>query len=241
MGIWSHEPFGNDDARDWSLKLEQSTGFELIESTLDTALIVKADEYLGNTVALEAIVAAETIARLKGHFGVRNGYSQSVDEWVARARVVPSLELCRKAYRALDRIVTGPTELLETWCRDKDRDAWVKAIGDLKRRIRSSGLYPSAVDIALDIADELRKYPGHWTQGCIARQVNGHPCGEHNVDAASWSLKGHVFRRYAQYAFGDFGSAIGYPEVSYERWNDAPGRTVADVIALCEHVAGTAL
>jgi Domain of unknown function (DUF4259) len=111
-------------------------GFELIDSTLDTVLLVKADEYLHDSPALEAIVAAEAIARLQGNFGTRNACSRSVDKWVAKCGLVPSRELSQKAHRVLDRILTGPTDLLETWCRQEDRDSWIREIDALKTRIR---------------------------------------------------------------------------------------------------------
>ena len=135
MGTWSYESFGNDDACDWSYELEEVDSLSFIEATLD-AVLASGDEYLEAPEASQAIAAAEVIARLQGNFGVRDSYTQSVDEWVGRVKLVPPQELARKAHRALVRILQGPSELLELWQESDASTAWINAVSDLRARIR---------------------------------------------------------------------------------------------------------
>jgi hypothetical protein len=133
MGTWSHESFSNDTALDWALRLANTDDFHLIESTLRVVLRAKSKASLSETAGLEAIAAAEAIARLQGNF---DKPSKDVDQWVARVRLKPSKALCRKARGALDRILTPPSELLEGWVNPVIFRAWKKSVRALKRRVR---------------------------------------------------------------------------------------------------------
>jgi len=134
MGAWSHDSFGNDDACDWAYRLEECDGLSLIESTLDTVLAV-GDDYLESPEASEAIAAAEAVARLQGHFGICDSYSEILDAWVKKVQLKPSPALAAKAQRALDRILNEPSELLELWTDSDEGEAWTAAIKELRSRI----------------------------------------------------------------------------------------------------------
>jgi hypothetical protein len=137
MGTWSYESFGNDDAADWAADLEEAGDLEFVESTLDAVLDV-GKEYLEAPEAARAIAAAEAIARLQGRFGIRDAFSEAVDNWVNRGGVKPSPALAAKAQRALDRILTNPSELLELWEEAvEDVDNWKAAVQDLKARLKA--------------------------------------------------------------------------------------------------------
>jgi hypothetical protein len=134
MGAWSHESFGNDTACDWTGDLQEGDDLAPVEAALDAVLEV-GDDYLESPEACEAIAAAEVVARLQGHFGLRDAYSESLDEWVARVGIVPSPELASKARRALDRILVEPSELLELWEEGDDSGEWRASVNELKGRI----------------------------------------------------------------------------------------------------------
>jgi hypothetical protein len=134
MGAWSPESFGNDDACDWVYRLEETTDLRLIESTLDTVL-AKGGDYLEAAEAAEAIAAAEAVARLQGHFGSCDSYSETLDAWVRKLRLPPSLALAGKAQRALDRIVGEASELRELWDESDEGEAWTAAVKELRARI----------------------------------------------------------------------------------------------------------
>ncbi len=131
MGAWANDPFGNDTALDWVYGLEDAEDLSLIEATIQTVLDA-GDEYLEAPAGDEAIAAADVIARLKGRFYARSSYTESVDRWVAAHPIKPSPELVSKALKALDRILTEPSELLELW---EGNDDWRQQIAALKERL----------------------------------------------------------------------------------------------------------
>ena len=134
MGAWSHESFGNDDACDWAHQLADSTDLGVVESTLGTVVSIGGD-YLEAPQACEAIAAAEVVARLQGHFGLKDSYSDPVDKWVLKNKQLPSPSLVTKAQRALDRILSEPSELLELWHEGDEGTKWIGAVRDLRNRI----------------------------------------------------------------------------------------------------------
>jgi hypothetical protein len=136
MGAWSHESFGNDTAADWAAGLEASADLGYVENTLQSVLDA-GDDYLDADQACEAIAAAEVVARLQGNFGVRDAYSEAVDDWVERTRLVPGGVLAAKAHQVLDRIVSEPSELLELWEETEDASDWLSAVNELRARIKA--------------------------------------------------------------------------------------------------------
>jgi Domain of unknown function (DUF4259) len=135
MGAWSHESFGNDDASDWAARLAAYDDLGLVESTLDAVLEV-GDDYLEAPEASEAIAAAEVVARLQGNAGTPDTAPEEVDAWVERIQLLPSPGLAAKARRALDRVLAGPSELMERWDESGEADVWKTAVRELKDRIR---------------------------------------------------------------------------------------------------------
>jgi hypothetical protein len=134
MGAWSHESFGNDTACDWAGDLQEGDDIVPVEAALDAVLEV-GDDYLEAPEASEAIAAAEVVARLQGHFGLRDAYSESLDQWIAQRGITPSADLATKARQVLDRILSEPSELLELWEEDGEPGEWRAAVIALKDRI----------------------------------------------------------------------------------------------------------
>jgi hypothetical protein len=134
MGAWSHESFGNDDACDWLAQLEEQDDFSVVESAFDAVIDVGAD-YLEAPEACEAIAAAEVVARAQGNVGSQDDISQDIDAWLQRVKVKPSATVIAKARRALDRIQTEPSELMELWEESDDADAWRAAVKALAARV----------------------------------------------------------------------------------------------------------
>jgi len=136
MGAWDHTTFGNDDACDWGGDLRSCEDLSFVEETLDT-VIDTGEEYLEAPESSQAIAAAEVVARLQGHFGIRNAYTESVDEWVAAHPQMVRTALAMKVHVALDRILTQPSELLELWEESDDFMSWKDTITELKNRIQT--------------------------------------------------------------------------------------------------------
>ncbi len=134
MGAWGTGVFDNDTACDWAYGLEEQSGLALIERTLDTVLAA-AGEYLDASDAEEALAAIETIARLQGHWGVRNSYTANVDAWVEKAKLQPPPALARKAHAAIDRILGEDSEILELWEDSELLDEWKQEVDALRLRV----------------------------------------------------------------------------------------------------------
>lgn len=90
-------------------------------------------------------------------------------------------------------------------------------------------------EIAADIAKKLKEHPDTWTNGEFARDEDGFKCA--TSKGISWCILGHIQMRNG--GIGEsFSHAAGLQDTfELAEWNDAPGRTVAEVIALCEQVA----
>ncbi len=91
-------------------------------------------------------------------------------------------------------------------------------------------------EIAKSIAEELREHPERWCQGRPYQDANGNISSP--ISAHSCCLLGHIWLAGDD---GDlertFRAALPTFEYSIAHWNDAPDRTVEEVIQLCEKVA----
>jgi hypothetical protein len=136
MGAWGTGIFDNDTACEWAYGLKETNDLSLIESALDKVLKVGA-EYLDAREAEEALAAAETAARLKGNWGIRDSYTEKMDEWVETTRLTPPQALIEKALKAIERTLSGPSELLELWGEVEGFIAWEESVKDLSRRLKA--------------------------------------------------------------------------------------------------------
>jgi hypothetical protein len=134
MGAWSPQPFGNDTAADWAFGLVESDDLSYIEAVLDKVLDQGA-EYLEAPDAEEAVAAIEVIAKLQGKGTQRDAYTESVDAWVASSQQRPGPELLRKAGRAIDRILSGNSELLDLWQESDEAPAWQQSLAALRAAV----------------------------------------------------------------------------------------------------------
>jgi hypothetical protein len=136
MGAWGTGIFDNDTACDWAHDLKETSDLSLIESALDKVLNVGA-EYLDASEAEKALAAAETVARLKGNWGIIDSYTETMDMWVETTRLIPPQALIEKALKAIERTLSGPSELLELWGEGEDFTAWEESVKDLSRRLKA--------------------------------------------------------------------------------------------------------
>jgi hypothetical protein len=134
MGAWGTGIFDNDTACDWAYDLAESNDLSLIESAFDKVLNVGA-EYLDADEAQEALAAAEAIARLKGNWGIRDSYTETMDKWVETTGLAPPRALIEKAHKAIERVLYKPSELLELWGESDEFTAWEESVKDLSKRL----------------------------------------------------------------------------------------------------------
>lgn len=135
MGAWSTDPFGNDDACDWTYELLDCPNLSYIEATLDRVLAC-GGAHLGSMEASRAIAAIDTLARLQRRWGLRNAYTEDVDRWVESVQLTPDLALILKAHQVLDRIQSDPSWLLNEWRDSSSFEEWLEAMQDLRARVR---------------------------------------------------------------------------------------------------------
>src|SRR5690606_28848803 len=109
MGAWGELAFDNDTANDWAYGLDDVSDLSLVESAFDELEAI-GDEYLDQDVACCALAACEVLARLRGNFGYKNAYTETVDDWVAAHPLTPSKALLSRAASAIDRILADASE-----------------------------------------------------------------------------------------------------------------------------------
>lgn len=108
--------------------------------------------------------------------------------------------------------------------------------------------------VAAEIAREYREAPAKWIQDYICMDAEGVDWMDPDHEGAvCWCLRGAIDKRVPQGAgqvYLAFDRALGYDIASekehetlhFVAWNDRPGRTVEEVISLCDAVAhGAAL
>lgn len=134
MGAWSHEPFGNDTACDWSYGLEGQRDFSLIANTIQTVLENGA-EYLDADPATEAVAAVEVLAKALGRGTQTDSYTKEADAWVKSIAAKPSRELLSNASAALARILGPDSELRELWEEGDYFGDWESSIKALQSAI----------------------------------------------------------------------------------------------------------
>ena len=135
MGAWGANTFDNDTACDWTYDLEQAGDLSLVRKALARVTSV-GGEYLDSDVASTGLAACEVLARLKGHWGVRNAYTETIDKWVAAHKGEPPADLIAQALQVIDRVLMPPSELLELWS-EGDINEWQAAVADLRTRVAS--------------------------------------------------------------------------------------------------------
>lgn len=117
MGTWDVGPFDNDTAADFSGDLDEAPEGER-EGIIRDALLraIGTHDHLDQDIAVEAVAAAALVAaQCPGGEPVTTAYGPDLP--------VPRLstELRGLAARALNRVVTEPSELMELWG-ETDRD-----------------------------------------------------------------------------------------------------------------------
>ena len=134
MGAWSEDTFGNDTACDWIGTFLDDPGLDPVKSAIDE--VINNDDYLDSDEACDCLAACEVIARLQGNWGLRDAYSEDLDNWIeANPTTVPD-DLMRSADSAIEKNLGPDSELTELWDEDGRNDKWHSAMDDLRERVR---------------------------------------------------------------------------------------------------------
>lgn len=102
-------------------------------------------QYLPLHVTNEALAACEVIARLQGDFGEKDVSPESVDMWVQNNNLIVLPEIADLAIAVIDRILSGPSEALETWISDDSLKSWKANVVELKKQFSNLGLFISVL------------------------------------------------------------------------------------------------
>jgi len=131
MGTWSHEPFGNDAACDWAYALEGERDYAVVAQALHAALD-GGDDGLDADIAVEAIAAAEVLAKALGRGTQSDAYTEDVDAWLKALNVRPPEALPGQAIVALDRTLAPGSDLRELWMEGDGFERWETSVQALK-------------------------------------------------------------------------------------------------------------
>ncbi len=134
MGAWGELAFDNDTACDWAYELKNVDDLSLVETAFDEVEAI-GSEYLDQDLACNALAACEVLARLNGHPGYQNAYTENVDNWVAAYPIAPPPELIRRAANVIRRILGDQSELKDLWAESGDA-LWIKSVEELRRRVQ---------------------------------------------------------------------------------------------------------
>ena len=135
MGAWAEDAFGNDSACDWAGDFSDDPSIEKIEEAINN--VITSEEYIDSDNACEALVACEVVARLKGNWGEKSAYSESIDKWIESCGLTPGQDLISKAEAAIARILGENSELQELWDEDGINEKWHSEMNSLLMRLKS--------------------------------------------------------------------------------------------------------
>ena len=133
MGAWGAGTFENDTAADWAHGLDGQPNLDFVRLAMEAVLAVGGDD-LDADLACEGLAACEVIARLRGNWGERSPYNETVDNWVVAHPLKPDADVVGMAQQVIDRVLGQPSELRELW-EEAESDPWIAAVEDLRYRV----------------------------------------------------------------------------------------------------------
>lgn len=94
---------------------------------------------------------------------------------------------------------------------------------------------PTTAEVLEAAADRIAK-PGAWTQGTFARDTSGDRCAFNDPNASCFCAAGAIYRSASSFFIADplidrlgaWARKRGFRHLA--AWNDAPGRTQAEVV-----------
>lgn len=113
MGTWSAAAFDNDAASELVCALHRSEGLCLLETLFEQADDVGSS--LSESLALQVVAGCELLAGLTGERSYELDSHDQAAGWVDRQREQPSLDVLRKAARALMTVMNTFGEHPQLW------------------------------------------------------------------------------------------------------------------------------
>ena len=134
MGAWGSGIYDNDEALDFLSEIEGDLTLETLEYVLDK-LLEKGTGYLELSDAAASLVTADIVARILGHKGKVPEVAE-LKEQIAHIKAAPGKQLIDKGHRAVSRVLTEPSEMLELWQEADEFEGWKSSVEDLLRRLQ---------------------------------------------------------------------------------------------------------
>jgi hypothetical protein len=134
MGAWGSGILENDSAQDFIAAVLDETDLTTIEEAIERVLATGGD-YLEAPAAEEAIAAVSLIARLLNDDDEEAEDGDEIQDWISQCEQIPDDVLVEKASKALERILTDPSELLEQWQESDDFDVWERGVRALQKSL----------------------------------------------------------------------------------------------------------
>ncbi len=131
MGAWSYSPFGNDEACDWLIRVEEE-GHNAIRSALEAT---GGQDYLQEPEGSAAVAAAAYVAALCDG----NIADMPEDSLPALERLKSEAGIIARyrnlAVQALDRVLAPESELNELWSEGDEFSNWRQSLLDIQKRL----------------------------------------------------------------------------------------------------------
>lgn len=121
MGAWGEKAFQNDSALDWLAELEVE-GVTALRGTLSRVADTADGEYLDVDDGSAAVAAAEIVAAALGHG--RDRVTKKVIAWLDANQTAVGAEDLVLARRAVERVLSGESELRALWDESGSDSAW---------------------------------------------------------------------------------------------------------------------
>jgi len=135
MGAWGTDILDNDAAQDFIAAILDENNLAMIEEAIERVLKT-GDEELEAPDAEEAIAAVDIISRL-----LQFDEDDEIDEedelavWISNCEEEPDDVLVENARKAIERILTDPSELLELWQESDDFETWERGVRALQQSL----------------------------------------------------------------------------------------------------------
>ena len=132
MGAWGSGSFENDDALDWTSKLETAEDSRILGATLDRVMRCTGAE-LEAWACSEALAAAEVVAALRDQ--PAEELPDEIGSWVESKRGRHEQDLAPPALKAVERI-RADSELKLLW-NESGSEEWEQGLDDLEKRLKA--------------------------------------------------------------------------------------------------------
>lgn len=141
MGTWGPQIFDNDAACDLAGGIAHTEAGSGEAEELILGALKPFDAAAEGWLVDEALAAADIVARLRGHFGQRDGYTGSIDRWVRKQRVAVTPEMVSAAQAAVANVLQHAEVFAARWTHPEVASEWLDYVRALQARLGSPAVH----------------------------------------------------------------------------------------------------